>query len=95
MTKKTFELDREVSEEIERRFYITESYKAMLSVMCKSYSETPSDNLKRMIEDYRTQYQKTWVEFTCAKNALFNQLLGHLPVQYKFDFYKQEVECEW
>lgn len=95
MTKKTFELDREIFESIERLFYIEESYKAMLAVMCKSYSEMPSETLQKIIEDYRVEYQNAWVKFTYAKNTLFNNLLGFLPAQYKFDFYKQEVECEW
>lgn len=51
MNKNTFKIDREISENIERKFYIMKSYSSLLSVICKSYSEAPSDNYRSMIED--------------------------------------------
>ena len=48
-----------------------------------------------MIEYYCSLYQKANIEFTYAKNTLLESLLGFIPSYYKFDFYKQEVECEW
>lgn len=95
MNKEILKIDREISDDIERRFYIIKSYESLLSVICKSYSETPTENYRNMIEDYRKLYQKAQIEFSYARDTLFNQLAGGIPSYYKFDFDKQEVECEW
>lgn len=95
MNKNTFKIDREISENIERKFYIMKSYSSLLSVICKSYSEAPSDNYRSMIEDYRKLYQESQIEFSYTTNTFLHNLTGRTPSYYKFDFDKQEVECEW
>lgn len=93
--KKTFKLTEKDSMLIERLFYINKSYESLLSVISRKYFEENSSDYREMIEYYRSLYQKANIEFTYAKNTLLESLLGFIPSYYKFDFYKQEVECEW
>lgn len=93
--KKTFKLNEKDSMLIERLFYINKSYESLLSVISRKYFEENSSDYREMIEYYRSLYQKANIEFTYTKNTLLESLLGFIPSYYKFDFYKQEVECEW
>ena len=93
--KKTLKLTEKDSMLIERLFYINKSYESLLSVISRKYFEENSSDYCEMIEYYRSLYQKANIEFTYTKNTLFESLLGFIPSYYKFDFYKQEVECEW
>ena len=93
--KKTFKLNEKDSMLIERLFYINKSYESLLSVISRKYFEENSSDYSEMIEYYRSLYQKANIEFTYTKNTLLESLLGFIPSYYKFDFYKQEVECEW
>ena len=82
---------------IERLYYVSESYKSFLAVLAKSFSEIPSSSGKEMIEHYRVLYQQSYVELTVAKNALITALLGEVKenVEYSFDFDRSEVTCRW
>jgi len=93
--KKILKLNEKDSMLIERLFYINKSYESLLSVISRKYFEENSSDYREMIEYYRSLYQKANIEFTYTKNTLLESLLGFIPSYYKFDFYKQEVECEW
>lgn len=93
--KKTLKLTEKDSMLIERLFYTNKSYESLLSVLSRKYFEENSSDYREMIEYYRLLYQKANIEFTYAKNTLFESLLGFIPSCYEFDFYKQEVACEW
>jgi hypothetical protein len=93
--KKTIKLNEKDSMLIERLFYTNKSYESLLSVISREYFEENSSDYREMIEHYRSLYQKANIEFTYAKNTLFENLLGFIPSCYEFDFYKQEVVCEW
>ena len=93
--KKTLKLTEKDSMLSERLFYINKSYESLLSVISRKYFEENSSDYREMIEYYRSLYQKANIEFTYTKNTLLESLLGFIPSYYKFDFYKQEVECEW
>lgn len=93
--KKILKLNEEDSMLIERLYYTNKSYESLLSVISRKYFEENSSNYREMIEYYCSLYQKANIEFTYAKNTLLESLLGFIPSYYKFDFYKQEVECEW
>lgn len=93
--KRTLKLNEKDSMLIERLFYINKSHESLLSVISRKYFEENSSDYREMIEYYRLLYQKANIEFAYAKNTLLESLLGFVPSYYKFDFYKQEVECEW
>lgn len=95
MNKKVFAITPEVSNAIERRFYIMKSYESLLAVLGRSYAETATADYRAMIEDYRQLYQKACIDFSCARDALFNRLIGTIPIRYSFNFDRLEVKCEW
>lgn len=95
MSKKIFNIDHSVSMEIERKYYIMKSYESLMAVICRNFYETPTDDYRNMIEDYRKLYQKAQIDFSCSVDSLFYVLIECPPSYYKFNFDKNEVECEW
>ena len=95
--EKVFSLSESENLNIERLHYTYESYKGLIAVLSKSFSEFPSEALEEMIENYRVLFQKSWIELTLAQKALFAALLGNASedMNYRFDFERSEVTCWW
>lgn len=95
--ERVFSLDSSENLNIERLYYVNESYKSFLAVLAKSFSEVPSDSGKEMIEYYRVLYQRSFVSLNVSRNALLESLIGEFPenMEYHFDFMRSEVTCRW
>ena len=95
--ERVFSLTLSENLNIERLYYVNESYKSFLAVLTKSFSEVPSESGKEMIEHYRVLYQRSFVELNVARNALLTALLGEFPesMEYHFNFERSEVICRW
>lgn len=95
--RKVFSLSEEEILSIERLNYIFQSYSAFISILAREYSNSPSESLSEMIDEYRQLCQKSWIELSVRQNALFKALFETVPqnMEFNFDFNRMEVTCSW
>lgn len=94
MTKK-FKIPEELCTEMHRRFLVMNSYKALISILAREYSASPSRALEDMVEKYRALYQISLMEFTVIRDAFLASCGEEMPLKYELDFIKMEAICTW
>lgn len=95
--KRVEKIEYDLIIDIERKWYIYNSYRAFISVLAREFSVTKSAETCDMIEKYRSDFQAAFIEFKVTVNTLIHSLLGYIPdnVHYDFLFDDREVVLEW